>query len=127
MKLYLFILFLIISKLTLEGQSNTIMDKHLRHAVFFKFKDSSSALAIQRVEEAFLLLPTKIKEIKSFEWGLNNSPEKLNQGYTHCFFLTFSSEKDRDIYLKHADHQAFGKVLGPHLDKVFVFDYWAEK
>jgi hypothetical protein len=41
--------------------------------------------------------------------------------------LTFSSDKDRDAYLVHPDHKAFGKVLGPHLDKVTVVDYWTEK
>ncbi len=116
---------LLMSGITLEGQSS--MAKLLRHAVYFKYKDSSSVTAVKQVETAFRLLPSKIKEIKSFEWGQNNSPEKLNQGFTHCFFLTFGSEADRDIYLKHPDHKAFGKVLGPHLDKVFVFDYWAEQ
>ncbi|MEP7322076.1 MAG: Dabb family protein [Saprospiraceae bacterium] len=104
------------------------MDKKLlRHVVLFKFKDTSSVQGIKDIENAFRALPSKIKEIKSLEWGLNNSPEKINQGFTHCFFVTFSSESDRDIYLPHPAHKAFGKVLGPYLDKVLVFDYWAEK
>ena len=69
----------------------------LRHVVMFKFKDTSSPEDIKRVEEAFLELPKKIKEIKSLEWGLNNSPENLNQGLTHCFLLSFNSEADRKI------------------------------
>jgi hypothetical protein len=72
-------------------------------------------------------LPSKIKAIKSLEWGTNNSPENINQGFTHCFFVTFANEKDREIYLPHPDHKAFGKILSPHLDKVLVIDYWAEK
>lgn len=79
------------------------------------------------MEEAFRALPSKIKVIKSLEWGTNNSPEGLDNGFTHVFFLTFASEADRAIYLPHPDHKAFGKVLGPHLDKVMVLDYWAEK
>ena len=101
--------------------------KSLRHVVMFKFKDSASAKDIKKVETAFRALPAQIKEIKSFEWGINNSPENLAQGFTHCFFLTFASEKDRAVYLPHPAHKAFGAVLTPFLDKVLVLDYWAEQ
>ena len=100
--------------------------KVLRHVVLFKFKDSSTPDDVKKVEEAFAALAGKLPLIKGYEWGKNNSPENLNQGLTHCFLLTFSSDKDRDAYLIHPDHKAFGKVLGPHLDKVTVVDYWTE-
>ena len=99
----------------------------LRHVVLFKFKDGTAAADVKKVEDAFRALPSKIKEIQSLEWGMNNSPEGLNQGFTHCFFLTFNSEQDRAVYLPHPAHKAFGAVLGPHLDKVLVVDYWANK
>lgn len=99
----------------------------LRHAVLFKFKDTSTPADVKKVEEAFRALPGQIPEIKDFEWGLNNSPENLNQGFTHLFFLSFESEAGRAVYLPHPAHKAFGKVLGPHLDKVLVVDYWTEK
>lgn len=102
------------------------MDKALRHVVLFKFKDGTAETDIQKVVDAFTALPSKIDVIKSIEWGTNNSPEGLDQGFTHCFFLTFASEADRDIYLPHPDHKAFGAVLGPHLDKVLVVDYWTK-
>jgi hypothetical protein len=102
-------------------------DKVLRHVVLFKFKDGTTPAQAKIVEDAFRKLPTQIKEIKGFEWGTNNSPEGLAQGFTHCFFLTFNSEADRAIYLPHPDHKAFGKVLGPYLDKVLVVDYWTQK
>ena len=101
--------------------------KMLRHMVLFKFKDESSAADIKKVEDAFRALPSKIKEIKGFEWGRNNSPENLNQGFTHAFFVSFASEKAREIYLPHPAHKDFVKVLSPHLDKVLVLDYWAGK
>ncbi len=99
----------------------------LRHVVMFKFKDDATAANVKSVEDAFLLLPGKINTIKDFEWGTNNSPEKLNEGLTHCFFVTFSSEKDRDDYLVDPAHKAFVEVLKPFLDKVVVLDYWATK
>ena len=100
-------------------------EKMLRHVVLFKFKDESSEADIKKVEEAFMGLPSKIDAIKDFEWGTNNSPENLAQGFTHCFFVTFADEAGRAEYLPHPDHKAFGEVLGPHLDKVLVIDYWA--
>jgi hypothetical protein len=93
--------------------------------VLFKFKDTSSAEDIKKVEDAFRALPAKLPIIKGFEWGKNNSPENLNQGLTHCFLVTFASEKDRETYLPHPEHQAFVEILKPHLDKVTVIDYWA--
>ena len=105
----------------------TEMKKMLRHVVLYKFKDSSTPAQVKEVEDAFLALPSKIKEIKSLEWGTNNSPENLAQGFTHCFFVTFNSEEDRAAYLPHPDHKAFGATLGPHLDKVLVVDYWTQE
>lgn len=101
--------------------------KMLRHVVLFKFKETSSAAQVKEVEDAFRKLPSQIKEIKGFEWGLNNSPEGLDQGFTHCFFVTFESEEARAIYLPHPAHKEFGKVLKPHLDKVLVIDYWTKE
>jgi Stress responsive A/B Barrel Domain len=104
-------------------------DKVLRHAVFFKFKDSSTKKDAQRVVDAFRALPSKIKEIESLESGENIGKSGFGDGLTHCFLLTFKDEAGRAAYLPHADHKAFGDVLRPHLDKVFVIDYWgrAEK
>ena len=109
-----------------EASITMKQDSVLRHVVLFKFKDGTSAEAVKKVEEAFSALPSKISQIKNYEWGLNNSPEGLEKGFTHCFFLTFNSEDDRAIYLPHPDHKAFGEVLGPHLDDVLVVDYWTK-
>ena len=100
--------------------------KQLRHVVLFKFKEGTAAEDIQKVEAAFSALPAKIPQIKGYEWGTNNSPEGLDKGFTHCFFLTFESEADRAIYLPHPDHKAFGEVLTPYLDDVLVLDYWVK-
>jgi len=100
--------------------------KKLRHVVLFKFKESATAADIQEVEAAFMALPSKISEIKDFEWGLNNSPEGVDKGFSHCYFLTFDSEEGRAVYLPHPEHTAFGKVLKPHLEDVLVVDYWTK-
>lgn len=99
----------------------------LRHVVLFKFKDQSTEADVKKIEQAFRELPGKISLIKAFEFGVNNSPEKLNQGLTHCYLLSFHSEKDRDAYLVHPAHKAFTDIAGPHIDKVTVVDYWQHR
>jgi hypothetical protein len=101
-------------------------EKVLRHVVMFSFKQGTTPEQIKKVEDAFAQLPKKIDTIIGFEWGTNNSPEKLSQGYTHCFFLSFKDEAGRAVYLPHPEHKAFGATLGPVLDKVLVLDYWAQ-
>ena len=98
----------------------------LRHAVLIKFKEGTSPEDIAKVEEAFGALENKIPEIKDYEWGTNNSPEGINKGFTHLFFVSFDSEEDRAVYLPHPDHKAFVEVLSPHMEDVLVVDYWAK-
>ena len=99
--------------------------KMLRHIVMFQFKESSSKEDVQKVVDAFRSLKNSIPQVAAFEYGTNNSPEGLANGFTHCFLVTFKSEADRDVYLPHPKHKEFVEVLKPHLDKVQVFDYWA--
>ncbi len=124
-----FLLFILLgAAVALPAQSSKANKKMLlRHVVLFKFKDTSTPAEVATVETAFRALPKQIKGIKTFEWGTNNSPESLNQGFTHCFLVGFSSEAARAVYLPHPAHLAFVEVLKPHLDKVLVIDYWAKE
>ena len=99
----------------------------LNHVVALKFKPTATKEQIQEVEIAFRDLKKKAKEIHSLEWGTNVSPEKHDKGFTHCFILSFKNEKNRDAYLVHPAHKAFGKLLGPVMEDVFVIDFWTEK
>jgi hypothetical protein len=101
-------------------------DQVLRHAVFFKFKDDASKDDVKKVVDAFKALPAKIEEIRGFELGEFAPVSDRNDGLTHCFLLTFDDEAGRAVYLPHPDHKEFGNVLRPHLDKVFVIDYWGK-
>lgn len=109
----------------MEEQVPEKKEKLLRHVVIFKFNDESSEADVNKLNESFNALADSIPVIKDFEWGLNDSPEDFHQGFTHCYLLTFGSEEDRDnIYTPHPAHQAFVASLQPHLEKVFVVDYW---
>ena len=113
--------------MTQAAQKKEEGKKVLRHVVCFKFKESATDKQLEDIVEAFAALQKKIPSIKEFEWGTNNSPEKHDKGFTHCFILSFDSEEGRAAYLPHEDHKAFGAKLGPVLDDVFVIDYWAKK
>lgn len=102
-------------------------DAPYRHVVLFKFKDSATAEQVQALEKAFGELVTKIDTVKDFEWGTNVSPEGLNDGFTHCFFVSFANKAGLDAYLPHAAHQEYVGKLKPLLDKVCVVDYVARK
>lgn len=95
----------------------------IRHVVLLEFNDDAPAEKIAEIEQAFAALPTKIKEIADLEWGLNNSPEGLNNGFSHCFLVTFNSDADRQVYLPHPAHKEFANLLRPHLKEVLVVDY----
>ncbi len=104
-----------------------VQDSLLRHVVLFKFKEGTSSEKLEEIQNAFAALQDKIPQIVSYEWGLNNSPENINKGFTHCFLLSFKSEEDRAVYLPHPDHKAFGALLSPHLADVLVVDYWSHQ
>jgi hypothetical protein len=101
--------------------------KMLYHVVAVKFKEGAAPDQIKAAEKAFAALKEKIPGITSLNWGTNVSPEQKNKGFTHCFVLTFATEKDRDAYLPHPEHKAFGKVLGPVVGDVFVIDFWSQE
>ncbi|MBQ5946520.1 Dabb family protein [Massilia sp. ST3] len=97
----------------------------LRHVVLFSFKDSASAEQVDAIVSDFESLEAAISGIAGFEWGTNVSPEGLNDGFSHCFTLSFASLEDRDAYLVHPEHQRFVSTLGGCLEKSLVVDYWA--
>jgi hypothetical protein len=95
-----------------------------RHVVLFKFKPTASSDSVAAIESAFGALAAELPFVKGFEWGRNSSPEGLDEGFTHCFIVTFEGPQDRDAYLPHPAHQAFcRRYLDPALEKVCVVDF----
>jgi len=107
--------------------SSTLADGPVRHVVHFKFKKEATPAQIENLCKEFAALPTTIKENESFEWGTNNSPEGLDKGFKHCWVIGFKSAKDRDVYLKHAAHEAFVGIVKPIVEDVLVVDFTPEK
>ena len=97
-----------------------------RHVVLFGFKEDATQEQISEIEKAFAALPSEIEHITDYEWGTNVSPEGLNEGLTHCFFVTFKDKAGLEAYLPHPAHKAFVAKLKPILEKVVVVDYVAQ-
>lgn len=94
----------------------------LVHVVCFKFKEGTTAEQIKKLETEFRALKDKIPQIVSYTGGAA-IPTGKDKGFNHCSVLTFKDKADLDLYVKHADHQAFGKLLGPIVADAFVMDY----
>ena len=67
----------------------------IRHILLIKFTDSVTPEQIEQVEALFDAIPSKVEGVVSTEWGVNNSPEHKNQGYTHSVFMSFADEAGR--------------------------------
>lgn len=98
-----------------------------RHVVLFRFKDATPAATVAGIEGAFRDFCAGLPFVSDFEWGRNSSPEGLDDGFTHCFIVTFAGPEGRDAYLPHPAHQAFvERWLDPNLEKVCVVDFAAQ-
>lgn len=97
-----------------------------RHVVLFKFKDNAPKDKVAEVEAGARQLLTKIETVVDLEWGTNVSPENKNQGFTHCFLVTFKDKAGLEKYLPHPKHKDFVKLLGGIVDKVLVVDFVAQ-
>jgi len=96
----------------------------LRHMVLFGFRPGVSQEEIAELVARFRALKDVVPGVEEFECGVDVSPEKLAQGHTHCFLLTFASEPARDAYLPHPRHQDFVAWSRPFVEKALVVDYW---
>lgn len=102
--------------------------EEVKHIVVFKYKASATAEEVSQATAAFKDLKNKIPGIISFEYGVNNSPENLNKGFTHVYLLTFKNAAARNQYLPHPEHKKFGELLGKLgiLEEPFVIDFTPE-
>jgi hypothetical protein len=112
LKFLLFAGMLLFGSMASVSAQNTTSKKMLRHVVLFKFKDSATPAQVKEVEDAFRKVPTQIKEVKGFEWGTNNSPEGLAQGFTHAFLVSFESEAARESLFASSRPQSICKSSG---------------
>jgi hypothetical protein len=102
-------------------ESAQVKQKMLRHVILFDFQVDLSAEQIKEIETAFVDMATHIEEIKAFEWGTEIDTTKST---THCFIVSFTSQKDFDAYSVHPVHLQFGKMVRDKIKTVAFTDYW---
>ena len=104
-----------------EDSAQVVSQKLLRHVLFFNFNDDLSAEHIKEIEDAFVALPSQIKEIKSFEWGTEINQKK---DFSHCFVLSFESEEALQAYIEHPAHKDLADMTSEKTQAISVMDYW---
>lgn len=102
------------------------MARVLKHVVLLAFKATSSDEEINDLQTSFENLKDEIEGVLSVETGADVSNEGLQDGFTHCFQVTWPDEDARAVFQPHPAHQSFVEKVGPHVEKVVVVDYWTE-
>lgn len=97
----------------------------VKHLVMFKFNEGTTQQQIDEFTTEFVSLRDRIPGIVAFDYGVNNSPENLNNGFTHIYAISFTDNAARDAYLVHPEHEKFGEYAGKTgiIKEVFVLDY----
>ena len=95
----------------------------VKHIALFNFKAGTSQEQIDKVLEELLDLSEMVAGVQDYVAGTNNSPENLNQGFTHGFVMTFENVAARDAYLPHPDHERVKASVLPFIDSVLVLDF----
>ncbi len=93
------------------------------HIVLIKFKEGTTPEGIDKILDEFLDISETIPGIENFVSGPNNSPEGLNQGYTHAFVMTFTDSIARDSYLRHPEHERVKQLALQVFESVLVLDF----
>ncbi|MCG8582382.1 MAG: Dabb family protein [Bacteroidales bacterium] len=96
----------------------------IKHIVLFKLKsfenEALKADKLKEIKNGLLALDGKIEELKSIEVGLNCNE---NETFDIALTTTFNNMAGLDVYAKHPDHVAVGKIIREVLDARSCVDY----
>jgi hypothetical protein len=93
----------------------------LRHVLFARFK---SGAPVDELIEGYAGLPSKIPEMRGFEWG---RLQVAAEGYEYVFTTTFCDVAGRDAYLAHPAYDKFAAKMFEWMDKLIVVDFVGER
>ena len=94
-----------------------------RHYGMFQFKEGVTQSEIENCFATMQGMVGQIPGLLEMEHGPYDSTEGLNDGYTHCFIMTFDSPESREAYLPHPIHEEVKELVVPKLERVVVFDF----
>lgn len=95
----------------------------IRHLLLIAFVSDITSENLSRVREGFLGIPDVVGGVSGVEWGVNNSPENMNAGFTHSVLMTFLDESALLNYLHHPEHEKLKEIFRPFILDIIVFDY----
>ncbi|RPB17377.1 hypothetical protein P167DRAFT_561665 [Morchella conica CCBAS932] len=104
----------------------------ITHIVMLKYPEGTSEATIkQTLDDAIALKSTCLHPktgkpyMLSVKAGRDNSPEGIQNGFTHLFVMEFENAEDRDYYVaKDPVHQVYVKMLGAlPIGAVMVMDF----
>jgi hypothetical protein len=96
-------------------------ESFVQHVVAFKFKEGTSAEAIQKHMDDFAGLQDKITELRSYEAGKTfRVAYESTADYDVMHYTTFANEADMEVYFNHPDHQKFIEENKDSWENVFV-------
>lgn len=95
----------------------------VRHYGMFQFHPEVTPDQIDECFTEMFAMVGRIPGLLSMEHGPYDSPEGLNDGFTHGFVMTFDNGASRDAYLPHPEHERVKLIVVPRLARVVVFDF----
>jgi hypothetical protein len=95
----------------------------IRHYGMFQFHPEITPEQIDGCFAEMRGMIGKIPGLLAMEHGPYDSPEGLNDGFTHGFIMSFDTAANRDAYLPHPEHERVKQIVVPCLARVVVFDF----
>lgn len=95
----------------------------IRHYGMFQFHPEITPVQIDESFAEMRGMVGKIPGLLAMEHGSYDSPEGLNDGFTHGFIMSFDTCANRDAYLPHPEHERVKQIVVPRLARVIVFDF----
>ena len=93
------------------------------HFVALKFKPTASEASIAEIFAFLKTFQTFLPGLLEYSFGLYESPEGLNKGFTHAFTMKFADKAARDSYFPHPQHEVVKNMIIAAIDDVMCFDY----
>lgn len=95
----------------------------VKHIVLLKFKEGTTEEQIDQFFDEILDISETISGVEDYVSGTNCSLEKLNQGLTHGFVMTFTDAAVRDAFIATEEHSRYKKLAEPLVESTTVFDF----
>jgi hypothetical protein len=93
----------------------------IKHVVLMKFKENIEEDAIVDIEKTLNVLPNRIPEIESYEFG--RDIVKSERSYDFALVSAFDDLDALDRYRVHPDHQVVVKKLSAACASILAVDF----